>query len=120
MKLFKFFTDNKVNIEDDTLYHLNVHENMAIGLISYCYRMNLMPIGYQHHFYESVPGVRNGVNKTMVITDLISHDYFESRHVRIGYELYTINPLTANEMIEHTFHLAENVFNEVMRRYENL
>jgi hypothetical protein len=56
----------------------------------------------------------------MVITDLISHDYFESRHIRIKYELYAINPLTANEMTEHTFHLAEDVFNEVMRRYENI
>lgn len=120
MRDFKFFTDNKINIEDDPLYHLNVYENMALGLISYCYRMNLTPIDYQHHFYESGPGVRNGVNKTIVITDLISHDNFESRHVKIRYELYVINPLTANEITEHTFHLAENVFNEVMRRYENI
>jgi hypothetical protein len=120
MKDFKFFNQNVESIEDDPLYHLNVYENMALGLVSYCYRMNLTPVGYQHHFYETGPRVRNGVNKTMVITDLISHDYFESRHIRIKYELYAINPLTANEMTEHTFHLAEDVFNEVMRRYENV
>jgi hypothetical protein len=56
----------------------------------------------------------------MVITDLISHDYFESRHIRIKYGLYTINPLTANEMTEHTFHLAQDVFDNVMQRYENI
>lgn len=122
MKDFKFFNQNVESIEDDPLYHLNVYENMALGLISYCYRMNLVPVGYQHHFYESGPSdaPRQGKNRTMVITDLISHDYFESRHIRIRYELYTINPLTPNEMTEHTFHLAEDVFNNVMERYENL
>ena len=120
IKDFKFFNEKKYNFEDDPLYHLNVYENMVLGVISYCYRMNLMPVGYQHHFYESGPGMRNDVNKTMVITDLISHDYFESRHIRIRYELYTINPLTANEMTEHTFHLAQDVFDNVMERYANI
>lgn len=114
MKLFKFFNENKYNFEDDPLYHLSVYENMVLGVISYCYRMHLMPIGYQHHFYETGPRLR-GVNKSIVITDLISHDYFESRHVRIRYELYDRDGLN-----QHTFHLAEDVFNEVMRRYENL
>ena len=120
MKQFKFFNQNVKSIEDDPLYHLSLYENMAIGLISYCYRMNLTPIDYQHHFYESGPGERNGVNKTMVITDLTSHGYFESMHVKIRYELYTITPLTANEMTEHTFHLAQDVFDNVMERYANL
>jgi hypothetical protein len=109
MQTFKFFTENKINIEDDPLYHLNVYENMALGLISYCYRMHLTPVGYQHHFAE------NGFSRHLVITDLISHDYFESRHIRIRYDLYDINNLT-----NHIFHLSEDVFNEVMRRYENI
>jgi hypothetical protein len=50
-----------------------------------------------------------------VINDVISHDYFESRHVRIRYELYDRDGLNQN-----TFHLAEDVFNEIMQRYENL
>jgi hypothetical protein len=109
MKLFKFFTDNKVNIEDDPLYYLNVYENMAIRLISYCYRMHLIPIGYQHQFAE------NGFIRHLVINDVISHDYFESRHVRIRYELYDRDGLN-----QHTFHLAEDVFNEIMQRYETI
>jgi len=109
IKEFKFFDNNKVNIEDDPLYHLNVYENIALGLISYCYRMNLTPIGYQHQFSE------NGLSRHLVINDVISHDYFESRHVRIRYELYD-----RNGMDQHTFHLAEDVFNEVIRRYENI
>ena len=109
MREFKFFTDNKVNIEDDPLYHLNVYENMVLGVISYCYRMHLIPVGYQHHFAE------NGFSRHLVITNLISHDYFESRHVRIKYDLYDVNDFT-----HHTFHLDEDVFNEVMRRYENI
>ena len=109
MREFKFFTDNKVNIEDDPLFHLNFYENMVLGVISYCYRMHLIPVGYQHHFAE------NGFSRHLVITNLISHDYFESRHVRIKYDLYDVNDLT-----HHTFHLSEDVFNEVMRRYENI
>jgi hypothetical protein len=109
MKAFKFFTENKINIEDDPLYHLNVYENMVLGLISYCYRMHLIPVGYQHQFAE------NGFIRHLVINDVISHDYFESRHVRIRYELYDRNGIN-----QHTFHLAEDVFNEVMQRYENI
>jgi hypothetical protein len=109
MKTFKFFTDNKINIEDDPLYHLDVYENMALGLIGYCYRMNLIPVGYHHQFSE------NGFSRHLVITDLISHDYFECRHVRIKYDLFSVNGLE-----HHTFHLAENVFNEVIRRYESI
>lgn len=106
---FKFFNDNKIKIEDDPLYYLNVYQNMALRLISYCYRMNLTPLGYQHQFEE------NGLSRHLVITDLISHDYFESRHVRVRYDLYDVNDLT-----HHIFHLAEDVFNEVIRRYENI
>ena len=109
IKDFKFFTENKINIEDDPLYHLNVYENMVLGVISYCYRMNLTPVSYQRQFEE------NGLSRHLVITDLISHDYFECRHVRIKYDLYDINGLE-----HHTFHLAENVFNEVMQRYETI
>jgi len=109
MRPFKFFTENKINIEDDPLYRLNVYENMVLGVISYCYRMHLIPVGYQRQFAE------NGFSRHLVITDLISHDYFECRHVRIKYDLYDVNGLE-----HYTFHLAENVFNEVMQRYENL
>jgi hypothetical protein len=109
MKAFKFLAENKINIEDDPLYHLNVYENMALGLISYCCRMNLVPVSYQHQFEE------NGLSRHLVITDLISHDYFECRHVRIKYDLYDINGLE-----HHTFHLAEDVFIEVMRRHETI
>jgi hypothetical protein len=35
--------------------------------------------------------------------------------VRIRYELYDRNGIN-----QHTFQLAEDVFNEVMRRYENI
>ena len=109
MKTFKFLAENKINIEDDPLYHLNVYDNMALGLISYCYRTDNRPIGWKHRFNE------NGLNRHMVINDVISHDYFESRHVRIRYELYDRNGIN-----QHTFQLAEDVFNEVMRRYENI
>ena len=109
MRKFKFLTDNKMRIEEDPLYYLNVYENMVLGLIYYCYGMNLPPIGYQHQFSE------NGLIRHLVINDVISHDYFESRHVRIRYELYD-----RNGMDQHTFHLAEDVFNEVIRRYENI
>ena len=116
MKSFKFFNNNKQYIEDDPLYHLNAYENMALGLISYCYRMNLSPIGYQHQFDESISTRGPGfITRHLVINDLISHDYFESRHVRIGYEIYDRNGTN-----RYTFHLAEDVFIEVMRRYENL
>jgi hypothetical protein len=117
MRQFKFFDDNGINIQDDPLYHLNVFENMVLGLISYCYRMNLSPLGYQHQFYESGPNVApgNSVNRHLVINDLISHDYFESRHVRIRYEIYDRNGTN-----QYTFHLAEDVYNEVIRRYENI
>ena len=109
IKPFKFLHENKFNIEYDPLYHLDVYQNMALRLISYCFRMNLVPVGYQHHFAE------NGFSRHLVITDLISHDYFESRHVRISYDLYDINDLT-----HHRFHLSEDVFNEAIRRYETI
>jgi len=109
MRKFKFLTDNKMTIEDDPLYYLNVYENIALGLISYCYRMNLVPVGYQHQFEE------NGLSRHLVITDLISHDYFESRHIRVRYDLYDINDLT-----NHIFHLSEDVFREAIRRYETI
>ncbi len=109
IKNFKFFNENKYNIEDDPLYHLNVYENIVLGVIGYCYRMNLTPVGYRHHFYmgEEI--------KHMKITDLITHNNFESRHVRINYDVYDINNLT-----NHNLHLSEDVFIEAMRRYEHI
>jgi len=109
IKQFKFFNENKYNFQNDPLYHLNVYENMVLGVISYCYRMNLMPVGYQHHFYMGEE------SKYLKITELMYHDNFETRHVRMNYDVYDVNNLT-----NHTFHLAEDVFIEVMRRYENL
>ena len=123
---FKFFGDNRYNIEDDPLYFLDVYQNMALGLISYCYRTHRMPVGWRHHFFETGPeydGMRNGVNKCIVITELDTHNNFESPHVKIGYEIHTINvPGYAymTETTQHNFHLAEDVFDNVMRRYENL
>ena len=67
MRKFKFLTDNKMTIEDDPLYYLNVYENIALGLISYCYRMHLMPIGYQHQFAE------NGFIRHLVINLSLIH-----------------------------------------------
>jgi hypothetical protein len=103
IKDFKFFNDNKINIEDDPLYYLNVYENMALGLISYCYRMHLIPVGYQHQFAD------NGFIRHLVINDITRHDNFECRHVRILYEIYDNTGTSV-----YSFHLAENVFNEVM------
>jgi len=123
IKPFKFFNENKFNIEYDPLYHLNVYENIALGIINYCYRTDRVPIGWKHHFYESGSEDRRGVNKCIEITDLISHDYFESRHVRIRYDVHTINRPGNSDMTEttnHTFHLAEDVFNEAITRYETI
>jgi hypothetical protein len=123
MKTFKFLAENKINIEDDPLYHLNVYENIVLGLISYCYRTDNRPIGWKHHFYESSPEDCGGVNKCIEVCELISHDYFESRHIRIKYKINTINSPVNSDMTVttgHTFHLAEDVFIEVMRRHETI
>jgi len=123
MRTFKFLVENKINIEDDPLYHLDAYENIVLGLISYCYRTDNRPIGWKHHFHESGPEDRGGVNKCIEIIDLISHDYFESRHVRIRYKVYTINSPGYDDMTVttgRTFHLAEDVFIEVMRRHETI
>ena len=125
MRVFKFFGDNRYNIQDDPLYFLDVYQNMALGLISYCYRTDRLPLGWKHHFHESGPqhGPRDGVYKCLVITELDRHNNFESPHVKIGYDIHIINvPGNANmtETTRHSFHLAEDVFNSVMRRYENL
>ena len=117
MRVFKFFDENKYNIVDDALYHLNVYENIAIGLISWCLRMDLAPVGYQHQFYESGPadGPFGGVNRHLVIKHVTRHNNFESPHDRVYYEIYDRNGTT-----NYAFHLAENIFDAVMRRYENL
>ena len=89
---------------------------MAIGLISWCQRMNLSPIGYQHQFDESTS--RNGpghITRHLVINDVHRYDDAIGRHVTIAYEIYDINGYTP-----HSFHLDENVFDNIMRRYENL
>ncbi len=106
---FKFLQENKYNIECDPLYHLTVHQNMILGIISYRYRMNLTPIEYHHQFHE------NGIMRGIVVKDIWRHDQFESRHVRIQYSIYD-----RNGMNNHSFHLDEQVFESVMRRYENL
>jgi hypothetical protein len=117
MKIFKFLNENVKSIEDDPLYHLNVYENMALRLISWCQRMNLPPVGYQHQFYESgssdAPG--QGINRHLIIYDITRHHNFGSLHVRIFYVIYDRNG-TDN----HVFHLDEQVFESVMRRYENI
>ena len=118
MRNFKFFGDNKYNIEDDPLYHLNVYENMAIGLISWCQRMNLFPIGYQHQFDESTSTVGPGhITRHLVINDIqrIENYLGLGRRVHIAYEIYDINGYTP-----YSFHLDENVFDNIMRRYENI
>ena len=113
---FKFFQENKYDIEHDPLYTLDAYQNMALGLINYCYRMNLSPIGYQHQFDESTSTRGPGfITRHLVINDVISHDYFETRHVRIRYEIYDVNGTN-----RYTFHLDEQVFETLMRRYENL
>jgi hypothetical protein len=109
IKDFKFFNEKKYNFEDDPLYRLNVYENMVLGVISYCYRMNLTPVGYQHHFYMGQE------SKYLKIIDLTYLDNFGRRDVGMSYQVYDVNNLT-----HHRFQLDENVFNEVMRRYENL
>jgi hypothetical protein len=116
MKPFKFFTDNKINIEDDSLYHLDVYENMALGLISYCMRASRSPIEWKHHF-------REGVNKCLEIKEILFHNNFESPHVKIVYSIHTINNPGNADMTntrEHTFHLAEDVYNEVIRNNETI
>ena len=116
MKDFKFFNDNKYNIEDDPLYHLNAYENMALGLISWCQRMSIFPIGYQHQFDEST--LTNGpgfITRHLVIDNIIRHDYFECRYVKIIYEIYDTTGTSV-----YSFNLREQHFESIMRRYENI
>ncbi len=103
---FKFLQDN---IQDDLLPILDVHQSMVLGIISYRYRMNLTPIEYRHQFEE------DGIMRGIVVKDIWIHDQFETRHVRITYEIYDRNGRN-----NHSFHLDEQVFQTLMRRYENL
>jgi len=116
IKDFKFFNENKFNTEFDPLYHLDVYQNMALGLISSCVRVNRSPIKWKHHFREMV-------NKCLEIEEFLLHNNFETPHVKIVYSIHTINNPGNADMTnttEHTFHLAEDVFNSVIRRYENI
>ena len=119
---FKFLNNTA---EYDPLYDLDVYQNMTLGLISYCRRMNIDTFGWKHHFYEcgTNPEILNGVNKCLVLLNIATHDRFETPHVMIQYNVNTINRIgDANytETTEHTFHLDKDVFDNVMRRYENL
>jgi len=123
IKDFKFFNENKYNIEFDPLYHLDVYQNMALGLISSCMRENRSPILWKHHFRES--GLENHriMNKCLEIQEILLHNNFETPHVKIKYNIHIINcPGDANmtDTTEYTFHLAEDVFNSFIRRYENI
>lgn len=116
IRSFRFFDENKYNIEDDALYNLNAHENIALGLISWCQRMDLNPIGHQHQFDESTSNHGPGhITRHLVIKHITRHDNFETPHVRIFFGIYDINGIN-----NYAFHLDENVFDNVMRRYENL
>ena len=90
MNLFKFL----VNKQEPFPLHdeFNVYENMAVGLISWCQRMNLVPIGYQHQFYETGPadGPGQGLNRHLVINDVHRIDNYLGlgRRVHIAYEIY--------------------------------
>ena len=116
MRHFKFLRSKQ---EPFPLHdEFNVYENMAVGLVSWCQRMNLNPIGYQHQFDESDSRVGPGhITRNLVINDIQRIENFLGlgRRVNIVYEIYDPNGYTP-----YSFHIAEDVFDNIMRRYENL
>jgi len=112
MRHFKFLRSKQ---EPFPLHdEFNVYENMAVGLVSWCQRMNLNPIGYQHQFDRSLNGP-GFITRHLVIDNIIRHDYFECRYVKIIYEIYDTTGTSV-----YSFNLREQHFESIMRRYENI
>ena len=118
MKEYKFLNKN-YHIDNNIVFHdsdsgnigTNVYENMAIGLVSWCQRMEINPLSYTHQFYD------DGDFKEMKIQDVLIHTNFECPHVMIQYQIYNRNE---DEELIYNFHLRQDDFNEIMRRYENI
>ena len=118
MKEYKFLNKN-YHIDNNIVLHnsdsgnigTNVYENMAIGLVSWCQRMEINPLSYTHQFYD------DGIFKHLKIIELLIHNRFECPHVMIHFELTDVN---GDEIDEMTFHLRQEYFNDIMNRYENI